>query len=353
MKKKICFVALRAYPLLAKKNLDYGGGPEVLQTTLGRALLRNGFDVSFVLYADSAGVENIDGITVIKVNPKKSKLIRSFLIWKAMHSAKADIYYHHSGAAPIVALFCKFHKTKLICHIGSDGCVLKGTKGYNIWWFDIKLASLIIVQSSFQKAKLKENFNRESIIIRNIFPITFARKPIKAVPRFALWAGAMAQVKQPWLFLKLARKLPQLHFRMMGGEGDSGLFEFIKKESAKIPNLIVMGYVPFNDTNQYFERAAVLVNTSKFEGYSNAFIQSWMNYTPVISLNSDPDEIICTKKLGFHSRSFEKIANDIKLLLEDDSLREEMGQNARKFVEIEHNFSKTIDKYCTLLSNLA
>ena len=60
MPKKICFVALRAYPLIAKMDRVYGGGPEVLQTILGSKLLEQGFEVSFVVYGSSSGKENID-----------------------------------------------------------------------------------------------------------------------------------------------------------------------------------------------------------------------------------------------------------------------------------------------------
>ena len=32
-----------------------------------------------------------------------------------------------------------------------------------------------------------------------------------------------------------------------------------------------------------------------------------MHQTPVVSLNADPDEIICNLKMGFHSRSVEQM----------------------------------------------
>jgi len=352
--KKICFVALRAYPLLAKRNMGFGGGPEILQTFLGRSLLENGFDVTFIVYGGSSGTENIGGIDVIKVPyENKSRILKSIFIWKAMKTADADIYYHHSGAAPIVALFCGLNKKKFLWHVSSDGCVVRSTKGYNIWWLDMKLASMIIVQSNFQKIMLKKNFNRDSVLIKNIFPVTADFSSTKPVSPTILWAGAMAHVKQPWLFLKLAERIPEGKFQMAGGVGDDErLHNFIERESRKIPNLDLLGYIPFDDIDSYFEKAAILVNTSKFEGYPNAFIQSWRHCSPVVSLNADPDEVICRLKLGFHSRTFEQLVKDVRKLLKDKDLRIGMGENARRYVCKEHDIHEITAKYITVLKSL-
>ena len=272
-----------------------------------------------------------------------------------MKKACADIYYHHSGASPIVALFCGANKKKFILHIGSDGCLMRrartGVKGYGTWWCDIKFADVIIVQTNFQKLMLKKNFNRDSFLIRNIFPVKTNFLPTKIIPPTVLWVGAIAHVKQPWLFLKLARELPRVKFQMIGGiEDDGRLYEFIKRESKKIPNLDMLGHIPFSDVDNYFEKAAILVNTSKFEGYPNAFVQSWNNYTPVVSLNADPDEVICKYELGFHSRTFEQVVNDVTMLLNDEMLRKKMSYNCKRYVEKEHNLTKAIDQYKNILS---
>jgi len=355
MSKKICFVALNAYPVLAERNMGYGGGPEVLQNLLGKNLMKHGFKISFVVYGNTSIIQNMGGIRVIKVPCEgKSKVLKSFFVWKAMEKADADIYYHHSGATPIVALFCRVNKRKFICHIGSDGCVVKGTKGYHTWWLDIKLANVIIVQTNFQKLMLKKNFNKDGILIRNFFPITRDSSPIKTVPPIVLWIGAMSHVKQPWLFLKLAKKIPKGKFQMIGGIGeDRRLYEFIKNTSKKISNLDLLGHKPFHEIDDYFKNTSILVNTSKFEGYPNAFIQSWMNYTPVVSLNADPDEVICKYRLGFHSRTFEQLVKDVSLLLRANQLRENMGRNARHYVEKNHNTVEIIDRYRNILMYMA
>lgn len=354
MCKKICFVALRAYPLLAKRNLGYGGGPEVLQSLLAKELVEHGFKVVFVVYGNPPLIENIDGIDIIKVPYEGTlKALKAIFVWKAMNEADADIYYHHSGATPIVSFFCRINKRKFICHVASDRCVLKDASPYRLWGLDIKLADVIIVQSNFQKLMVMKNFHRNAILIRNFFPITGAPPPIKADPPIVLWVGAMAHKKQPWLFLKLAERIPEGKIQMIGGIGnDKRLYEFVKKTSKRIPNLDFLGYIPFYEIDDHFKQAAILVNTSKFEGYPNAFIQAWMHYTPTVSLNADPDEVICRYKLGFHSKTFEQLVQDVRSLSRNQQLRKEMGENARRYVEREHDIKKTIAEYLTILGNL-
>ncbi|MCK4733979.1 MAG: glycosyltransferase, partial [Methanophagales archaeon] len=82
-----------------------------------------------------------------------------------------------------------------------------------------------------------------------------------------------------------------------------------------------------------------------FEGFPHAFIQAWMHYVPVVSLNADPDELISEKKLGFHSKTFEQMVEEVKTLLNNEALREEMGVNGRKYVEREHDITKNIREY--------
>ena len=55
MNKKICFVALGAYPLLMGTNINYVGGPEIHQTSLARELVKHNFEVVFIVYNEDDG----------------------------------------------------------------------------------------------------------------------------------------------------------------------------------------------------------------------------------------------------------------------------------------------------------
>lgn len=349
-------MALRAYPILANKNEGYGGGPEVLQVLLARELVERGFGVTFVVYGEGPpSIEEIDGVKVLRVSDgNKSKISKVVLLWKAMKKVDADVYYHHSGAPGIVSLFCRTNRKKFICHIGSDACVIGGVKGYRHYELDIKLADVILVQSEFQRSMLRTNFNRNGILVRNFFPISNRgpSPPKKLKPPVVLWVGAMAYVKRPWLFLKLARRIPKGRFQVIGGIGDRRLYQSISRASTEMPNLDFLGHVPFRKIDVYFRQASILVNTSEFEGYPNAFIQAWMHYTPVVSINTDPDEVICRYRLGFHSGAFERMVRDVAALLGNEEICRTFGRNGRRYVEKAHDPNTILTKYTVILGQI-
>ena len=361
---KICFVALGAYPLLTGKNPKNVIGPAVHQIILAKELLKHNFKVTVITYDEGGppveSVNNIEIIKTYKVDSHLNIVLKVLHIWKAMKKAKAHVYIHAGGVAGALSPFCRLIKKKFIYDIASDLLVSRklinreikefnqsifsfGTFGN---WLDIKLADAIIVQSEFQRKMLKKNFGKDGFLIKMPFPLPEREIPERANPPIVLWVGAVAEVKQPELFVKLAEAIPEARFQMIGGNsGNQELYDRIKESLKRIPNFEFLGVIPFDKINNYFSRASILVNTSMFEGFPNAFIQAWMNYVPVVSLNVDPDELISTNKMGLHSRMFEQLVKDIKTLLKDEVLRKEMGMNGRKYVEREHDIANIIEKY--------
>jgi glycosyltransferase involved in cell wall biosynthesis len=269
--------------------------------------------------------------------------------------------------AGVSSPLCKFMKKKYIYEIASNALVNRelitkknkefsrsrlsfGTIGN---WIDIKLANAIIVQNRYQKIMLKKNFDRECSVIKMPLPITESEKGEKIKPFIALWVGAISEVKQPELFLKLAEAIPEGSFQMIGGiSGNKELYNYIKEKSKRLSNFKYLGTIPYDKINKYFSRASILVNTSMFEGFPHAFIQAWMNYMPVVSLNADPDGLICKNKLGFHSKTFDQLIEDVNKLLNNKQLREEIGRNAIQYVRKEHDVANVIKEYIDLFDHI-
>ncbi len=249
-------------------------------------------------------------------------------------------------------------RRKFVCNLASDAWVGHEFRGFKLidrlgYWLDIKLADAVIAQSEFQKEMLRKNFGKESVVIKNHFPLTERGMPNKAKPPIVLWVGSMAPVKQPELFLELAQAMPEITFQMIGGAGEElGLYNRVREASPRIHNLEFLDVIPFEEINGYFRRASILVNTSILEGFPYAFIQAWMSYMPVVSLNSDPDEVICKNILGFHSKTFSQLIEDIKSLLGNEQLRLEMGENGRRYVEENHDINRIVEHHMQVFRQL-
>jgi glycosyltransferase involved in cell wall biosynthesis len=365
MERKICFVALDSLSLLtSSENLKYIGGSELTQVLIGRELAKRGFQISFITYDENNGKKNFDEITIFKsFSPSKnfSSLKMALMIWKSLKKANADIYVQGIGFYGIIPLFCIIHGKKYVKWIMSDSELLfeRLHSAHPIslkvrQYIDIKLAHKIIVQNLFQKELIEKKFKRKCVLIKNPMIIpdinNFKNKENK---NNILWVGTIRSVKQPNIFLKIAKSLPQYKFIMIGGEAEEEkkLFNVIEKEATTISNLEFLGFVPHNKIQKYYEEASIFINTSQIEGFPNTFLESWICGTPVISLNVDPDEIICNNKLGLHSKTVEQLILDVNILFFSDNLRKEMGINARKYVKKNHDSKKICSEFEKLISS--
>lgn len=363
---KICFLSLGSYPTLTGRNLGYAGGAEVEQAHLGTELVTQGYDICFVTYSYGQNPnENVNGIEIIKTyDCEKSSEINVFFkyksIWHALKKANANIYFHESGSAGVLPLFCYVNRKKFVYRIPSDAIVLNKSLSKNYSFstkivdvLETKRADVVVAQSYFQKRILKERFGVASFVIKNGLLIPQVNRE-KQEPPIVLWVGSISSIKRPHLFIELAKSIPSAHFEIIGGRGEPHqLHDEIKAVAQKLSNLKFYGFIPYNKVNEYFRRGSIFVNTSIMEGFPNTFIQAWAHYIPVVSLKVDPDNIIQNEKLGFFSDTFKQLVSDVNTLLEDEKLRRTMGENARKYVEREHDIRKNVKKYIKIFEEIS
>ena len=362
-KIRLCIISLGAYPLLAGKDIDFVGGAELQSSLLARELAKRDFEVSLiVLDHGQPSPQTIDGIRVLKAYPAATPMGIGFstvlALWKALAQADADVYYGFRGAAGIMALYCLLKRRKLVIGIPSDMEVAAeraGRLSLNnwLWRFDLRTAARVVAQTTYQQEMLRTHFRRESTLINAYHPVGDAYDD-KVQPPVVLWVSTIRpQWKQPELFLRLAEAIPEATFRMIGGPSkDEAFYERIREQASRIANLDFVGFVPHSEVGRHFEEASVFVNTSEIEGFPNTFLEAWARYTPVVSLNVDPDEIICDHDLGFHSRTFEQMVEDVRSLLQDGDLRKEIGKRGRRFVESEYDLNVIADQFAELFTSL-
>ncbi len=98
--------------------------------------------------------------------------------------------------------------------------------------------------------------------------------------------------------------------------------------------------------------SCIFVNTCEPEGFGNNFIQAWFNECPTITLEFDPDGIIEREKIGFCSGSLEKMADDLKFLMDNSEERIKMGRRARLYALANHSPESNAAKYEELLKKI-
>ncbi len=365
---KICILSELAYPFLIGRG---GGGAELQMIILAKELIKRSYDVSFVTFEKTIkSYELIDGIKIY--NPFNNRNSGNtylypqniYKLFKILNKIDADIYIQRttSPLTGFIGFFTRLNNKIFLYSVSSDSDItnnllFKSVKDLkNVFFrFGVKHCSVVICQTTHQMNLLKQVFKKEMKVIKNFYPFPKIEQNKKATSKIKiLWVGGIRREKRPDLFLTLAKVFPDLKFLMIGGpsSGDPEYYQEIKESAIKITNLEFKGFVPHDEIGKYYAESTLLINTSSTEGFPNTFLEAWINCIPVVSISSDPDEIICNNNLGLHSKTFDQMIEDIKTLLKNKKLRMEIGINSRTYVEENHNINKLVKEYERVINNL-
>jgi len=245
-------------------------------------------------------------------------------------------------------MFCKLHKRifiyRLASRLESNGTYAKQhlVLGKLFVW-SLKQAELVFAQNVNDADNLIKTMNISSQVIPNGHPLP----PMTEQKRDTiLWVGRDELVKRPEFFLDLAEAVPDEHFTMICQTlNNDQNYANLAARAAKIRNLQFIRHIPFDKIDTYFQRAKIFVNTSDSEGFPNTFIQACIAGTPILSLNVNPDGFLVKYNCGICSgSSFKHLVDSVNSMSAEDKYIE-MGKNARKYAEQNHDIKNIIEKY--------
>lgn len=367
-KRKICFFSFRAYPLFNPKVNEIFGGAEIDLYLLAQEMAKNEQNsVTFVVgdYGQKY-LEYFGNIRVIRYkffNPEKYpawpyKILRQLVLWKELLFLKCDIMLTEASSELLgwLGLISKGLKGgKLIFRLASDADAdfwytrSKSLKSYLLYKFGLFRSDLVISQTDRQRKLLKDNLNLDSIVLKNGFYLDF--EAAIENKQYILWVGRAIHWKRPELFIELVKSLPQEKFLMIM-PGDNPAFRDMKRKIKGLSNLTLIDYVPFRDIQRYYNEAKLFVNTSECEGFPNAFLQSCLGKTPILSFKINPDSFIDHHRLGICCNDDMEQAIAFIQGLSDESVRT-YGENAFDYVRRNHNIVEIAGNYDQLISKLA
>jgi glycosyltransferase involved in cell wall biosynthesis len=359
-KIKVCFVAPKAYPIFNPAIGNYFGGAEVDLYYLATELAKDGnFEVSFIVADyDQKDIEVIENVTVIKsLNFSKNMLSGLLRTWSALKIADADIYFLKcaSPGTPVVAAFCKLHRRiflyRLASVLESDGTYIRQHPILGrLFAASLRQAAMVFAQNSADRENLTKTLSIPSRMIPNGHPLL----PLRQQPKdMIIWVGRDDPVKKPERFLELARAFPKEHFTLVCQTlNNDANYKNLIERAGSIENLEFIRHVPFNRIDSYFQRAKVLVNTSDSEGFPNTFIQACKAGAAILSFNVNPDGFLDTCKCGLCCNGdAARLTYNLGLILENNRYVE-LGANARKYVEQNHDIIKITAEYKAVFQQL-
>lgn len=163
-------------------------------------------------------------------------------------------------------------------------------------------------------------------------------------------AGRLTKQKGHHFLIKIAKKLKErnLEFTLFiagTGELQSELEALIEQYNLQ-NEVILMGFV--SDMDSFMNSIDIFLLTSIWEGFGYVLVESMIKSKPVIAFNmtSNP-EIVTQNETGFlvEYPDLEVFADKTQLLIEDEALRKQLGNNGKASVINRFNLNDRITEF--------
>jgi glycosyltransferase involved in cell wall biosynthesis len=165
---------------------------------------------------------------------------------------------------------------------------------------------------------------------------------------YCLWVANIKDRKQPEKFVELATALQDagVDFLMVGQVQSESYRSLL---AAGPPNFHFLGAKSIEQVNGMLAASLFLVHTCHPEGFSNNFIQAWLQAKTVVSLAFDPGGLLESESLGFHSRgSMESFVAQTRHLIESPEIAAERGRHAQAYAKTRFSPDKNVAQLETL-----
>ncbi len=271
-------------------------------------------------------------------------------IFAALMISKPDYLYASipGWATFFISKLCKILGIKMILRVASDSHVnvLKGDQSTHSSFDGVFIskafesADYISVQNNFQYQTLKKRFPSKKILkIYNPIVIHEASqsKKCKMTGYFA-WVANFRYPKNLKFLFEVAKGFPDETFKIAGvplSYMDNETKEYLGRLKM-LPNVIFSGKVPRIEIFNFLGQAKFLISTSRYEGFSNTFLEAMIVGTPILTPTwVNPDGIINRFDLGI---TYENVV-DLKVKIEELSLEKyiKKSANCNQFVNENHD----------------
>jgi glycosyltransferase involved in cell wall biosynthesis len=349
------FCALVAKPIIGAKQIVrwLDRGPVKVATFL-RALLRVGYSCR----------DGLKSFEVVRWLVHRIRECREVIKWyRVFRSIGADVYVMRCASLQVSHMqrACALLRRRfvyMVAHqqdVSGDYARSHGVLG-KLYEGGLKRADAIVCQHADQVPLIRSRYHRDARLIRSLCPFPVAATS-DAPRRTILWIARVESWKQPDLFLELAKRMPDQSFVMVGAasQNEPQNLPRLLERGKDLPNLRFLPGIPFANTATLFEDAMIFVNTSMNEGFPNTFLQAAACGTPTVSWTVNPEGILERYEMGYCANGdWDRFERCIRLLCADAALREKIGENARRYVQEQHDpavIAREFGELCLALGN--
>ena len=329
-------------------------------------------EVYFFTYGEKD--KNFEGrIAPIKVLPKPPgippklySLLMPFVHWKTLRNVDIFKTNQMNGAWAAVLAKILFRK-KLVVRCGYEWELFAKRAGVSrlklalihaIEWLCYRFADAVILTSEEMKRHVSNTFGIPSekifVIPNYIDTDLFRPMDIEKVSGRLIFVGRFTEQKNLLNLLKAVKDLPEIELVLIGdGPLEGTLREFARRHNV---NVIFKGRVPNEQLPALLNTAEAFVLPSLYEGNPKALLEAMACGLPVIATPVEGNrEVVSHKVNGYLTSGIspEAIREAIIEMFSDNSIREKLGRQARRFIEENYSFVSLVQKEVVLLRKIA
>lgn len=316
---KYFFIQHQNVEIITENGAPRGGS--VVETLVWmKALNALGNTILQAIYEEDQRVLKKEFNWIELVPTYDSKKFKKTLVWYtyrlpklflALKKSKPDVVYTSipQWHTFYLGLMCKYLGIKHIIRIANDKNV-NFELDNSLSYFDKKLinhayrnSDLILAQSEYQYQELKVNFPKNKV--EKLYNPIEIKKNYLVVKKdklgYIAWVANFRHQKNLKLLFEIASKCGFEKFKIAGQPllPMDDETEFYLNKLKELKNVEFQGVVSQNQILKFLKDAKFLLSTSRYEGFSNTFLEAMMVGLPIITTsNVNPDGIIDKNKLG-------------------------------------------------------
>ncbi len=344
------------------------GGAELQSVYIARALAVAGYRVRHVV-ADAAISRTREGVDVFCLPQHYAErgLPRRLAIVEGLRRSDGRVYIQRTSGIEtgFAGAYARIARRRFVFSASSDadflgdpellrqlGGSLESRSTRLQARLGIRLAQAIVAQTEQQADLAGASLRRRLHVIRSFSELG----PAQPESRDAfLWIGAFVGVKDPHSYLTLAERLPEASFWMVADErpGWDALATSVRERASRLSNVELLPPCPRDELLGLYRRALAVVSTSRYEGFSNTFLEGWARGVPAVSLGIDPDGVIARHGLGgVAGRSMDALERICRRYLDDPRAAEAAGDAGHAYVRATHAPDVVGPKWAALVAGL-
>jgi glycosyltransferase involved in cell wall biosynthesis len=156
-------------------------------------------------------------------------------------------------------------------------------------------------------------------------------RPRNSRPR-VLFVGSLRTYKQPHIVLDAAARFPQADFRI-AGDGPLAVELRSRAATEKLQNVEFLGLLTAGSLRVEYQSADIFLFPSNWEGSPKVILEAAACGLPVVARRDYSPETVLHGVSGYQAASDESIFSHLEELLNNPTLRQELGRNGRRLSE--------------------